>query len=1439
MAYKDMTQAEKEAVWSAIGASTQAYWEKAVLALENAEANASTNLALKESIALTKVSLSAVSAQWGILFNTISALSIEQNERPPEWNALRTTIRAAAQVGLGYYLATAVGAVATLAAPEIVVLVMGSALLSVFLDNGITDLLDVFESELGISIRDYSLDPTEFIDSGDHQLFIGNDSGFTVSMTASADVLGGTGNDTITGSDYADNLQGWSGDDTINGKIGADVIWGDGGKDTLDGGEGGDEIHGGTEDDTIKGGGGNDTIWGDGGDDTIVGNGSGQNFEADNDTIHGGLGDDVIYGGAGSDTIYGDAGNDEIYADGMNEGASTDVDTMYGGEGADTIFASGGTASIFGGSGADVITITEYTKSTIDAGSGDDKVFGGTGQDQINGGSGGDILFGGEGADTILGGDGDDVLIGGNPSSQNDNGALSNASETWNDNYRDVLQGGTGYDVYQLYGSFGSQAAALAQGDFFSDSDGQFTVAFSTEVPEYGFAQFVFSGDYLKFKIQEFFDHPEDDDIMLVGGEIHANYTFIEGFGESFVFYWSTEAQPQVYFGTLFNARALLGAPETPADPNNINGSDQADDVPGTEGQDNISGGNGDDQLSGSGDDDNISGGAGNDHLAGGDDNDILSGGEGDDTIDGGEGKDTAKYSGDIESFDFSALPVGPNGGSWRLVVVDRSGHEGSDTLSGIENVAFSTEVGEIILDTEKLASLSSLVGSEADDQLTSAGGASILRGLAGNDTLIAGSNGDLLFGGDGNDTLISGLGDDLLFGGKDEDRVDFSAASQRVEVNLTAGTAVGFGSDKLFGIEDVTGTAYDDQITGNASSNRLVGGGGGDTVSGEDGDDYMDGGDGFDILYGGSGSDEIHGGGDLDYIYGGSGDDRLYGDGADDVLVAGEGDDYVEGGESNDNIDGESGDDKLFGGAGSDLINGGAGDDVLDGGDGTDRVTYYIYDNIYSSLTDRFDIISSSDGTVFVTDRMGVLGQDTLRSVERIYIDDWSKNTTILTSTVAVVNQTIWGTDADDSLVGSNEVDIIVGGLGNDYLSGGVGDDRLFGGAGDDTIDADAGDDIIVGGAGLSDWVSYWAASNAINVDLGQYKATGFGNDVLLGIENVWGSDFDDQIVGDDNANGLYGSVGDDALQGAAGDDNLDGGAGDDILAGGDGDDHLYGGDGDDTIDGGEGTNDWVTYWDATGVTVNLEDGTATGQGTDTISNIENVWGSVGDDSLTGNGQDNGLYGSDGNDFIWGVSGYNTLDGGAGDDDIVSGHGNDAIEGGEGTDTVEYWWSTAGVTVSLAEGTAYGDGDDTLSGIENVVGSSFDDTLTGDAADNQLYGDTGDDVLNGLAGNDYLNASDGDDVLNGGAGDDYLVGGEGADAFRFDPGFGHDAIEDFSLGDVIEFASSLFADFDAVLGAATEADGSTLIALDEDNSVTLQNVALASLTADEFRFAA
>ncbi|MEX0758850.1 MAG: hypothetical protein WD100_04660, partial [Tistlia sp.] len=124
-----------------------------------------------------------------------------------------------------------------------------------------------------------------------------------------------------------------------------------------------------------------------------------------------------------------------------------------------------------------------------------------------------------------------------------------------------------------------------------------------------------------------------------------------------------------------------------------------------------------------------------------------------------------------------------------------------------------------------------------------------------------------------------------------------------------------------------------------------------------------------------------------------------------------------------------------------------------------------------------------------------------------------------------------------------------------------------------------------------------------------------------------------------------------------------------------------------------------------------------------------ERLMGKAGDDVLYGGGGDDELYGADkpGNPAEDAV-GNDTLYGGAGDDLLVGGLGADLLDGGEGNDTVSYARSDAGVTVDLLAGAASG-GDaegDTLVSIENVIGSAHDDVLTGDGGDNLLDGGAG-----------------------------------------------------------------------------------------------------------------
>ena len=195
-------------------------------------------------------------------------------------------------------------------------------------------------------------------------------------------------------------------------------------------------------------------------------------------------------------------------------------------------------------------------------------------------------------------------------------------------------------------------------------------------------------------------------------------------------------------------------------------------------------------------------------------------------------------------------------------------------------------------------------------------------------------------------------------------------------------------------------------------------------------------------------------------------------------------------------------------------------------------------------------------------------------------------------------------------------------------------------------------------------------------------------------------------------------------------------------------------------------------------GVTVNLATGTAQGGNAegDTLTGIENVYGSNHADHLTGDDGRNRFYGLDGDDTLEGGAGNDNLQGDGGNDNLQGGDGNDylhggawadRLDGGEGDDTAAYSGSDAGVTVNLTSGRLQRGGHaegDRLTGIENIDGSSHADHLIGNGRNNRLHAEDGNDTLEGGAGADRLKGGDGGDHLVGDAGADTLDGGEGWD---------------------------------------------------------------------------
>ena len=286
-----------------------------------------------------------------------------------------------------------------------------------------------------------------------------------------------------------------------------------------------------------------------------------------------------------------------------------------------------------------------------------------------------------------------------------------------------------------------------------------------------------------------------------------------------------------------------------------------------------------------------------------------------------------------------------------------------------------------------------------------------------------------------------------------------------------------------------------------------------------------------------------------------------------------------------------------------------------------------------------------------------------------------------------------------------------------------------------------------------------------------------------------------DDVLVGGDQNDVITGSAGHDGLFGGAGLDFVYGGSGNDVLYGGEGDDALQGvslhGMSIATLADGRVV---LTYESETGDSTNVtelkyqmfdpRDSSITGtNGNDNIVGREDgaiVSGRDGNDKLAGREAVDGLDGGNGNDNLLGYGGNDVLVGGA---------GNDRLDGGAGVDTASYVTAGGAVTAALAVTTAQstgGAGTDTISGVENLLGSSYDDRLTGNSGVNLIEAGRGNDQLYGGAGNDVLYGGDGNDRVPGDAGADLLFGGVGADTFWFDDGHtglgaGRDRIADFN----------------------------------------------------------
>ncbi|NDD13601.1 MAG: hypothetical protein EB072_13385, partial [Betaproteobacteria bacterium] len=474
-----------------------------------------------------------------------------------------------------------------------------------------------------------------------------------------------------------------------------------------------------------------------------------------------------------------------------------------------------------------------------------------------------------------------------------------------------------------------------------------------------------------------------------------------------------------------------------------------------------------------------------------------------------------------------------------------------------------------------------------------------------------------------------------------------------------------------------------------------------------------------------------------------------------------------VEGSEYNDSITGDANNNVLDGRGGSDTIDGGEGSDTVEYNQATIGIVVDLGQG--KTFDDGQGLGQASHGAA--------VEQDTLISIENVWGGSGSDSIT-----GSQAGNRLEGRDGNDSIAGGDGDDTLLGGTGNDSLLGGNGSDDFYEDSGNDTIDGgnqSAGGLFLTGTVSLwnrlratadqsagRDLISYSRSPTAVKIDLGANGEgsvsplggmSGWGTDILKDIEFVIGSSFNDELRGSNRDLNEY-------------------------FRGGLGDDSIYGG----AISGVDAGFDFVDYRSSAGsVQVNLLVGTVTGaDGNDFIAGIEGVFGGAYADALTGDNRNNFFEGN---------------------------AGNDTIDGAGGDDLVSYQRATSAVYVDLGAGTSSGpDGIDTLTHVEAVRGSTFNDTLLGGSRN---------EGFQGWDGNDSIQAGAGDDLLIGGAGDDTLTGASGADIFYYTTGSqGVDLITDLEIADRIEIAASLSGPVVAGNGSSLSGKG---VQVSSDGSTT------------------
>ncbi|WP_421726158.1 beta strand repeat-containing protein [Bauldia sp.] len=1310
-------------------------------------------------------------------------------------------------------------------------------------------------------------------------------------------IVGSAGADTITGSIQVDVIDGKAGDDTI--------VW-DGSDETVKGGDDTDTLVvnsavtidlGNLLDQTTS-----DTA-------TVTefenvdasGSAAAVNLTGDNNA-------NVLTGGADADTISGLGGNDTIDGKGGS-------DTIDGGLGDDRIVYDGADATVAGGGNdADGDTLVVNGAATINLGAADqsglldnadvtgfENVDASGSKDAVSltGSDVANVLAGGSAADTINAGEGNDEIVGFSGADQVD-GGLGTDTLTLKATSIDLNTADDGDLIgIEIVSAAGADAVVGPPTgvtiDLSNQSDG-FTIIGSDHNDIITGSTFV---DVVKDGADVIDAGEGDDEIVGFSGADQVD----GGLGTDTLTLAATsndltDASDGDLIGVEIVSAALAGAGLT------IDLSNQSEGF-------TITGSDHNDIITGSTFVDVIKDGA-----------DIIDAGEGDDEIVGFSGADQVDGGLGTDTLTLEATSID---------LTDAS----DDDLKDVEIVSAALAGAGLTIDLSKQSDGFTITGSDHNDIITGSTFVDVVND--GADVIDAGLGDDRVVY-DGTDVSVEGGGNDV---GGDTLEVNAAATVNLGDADQTSDSADVTGFENV----DASGSSDAVDLTGDSGANTLTGGSGNDTI---------DGGGGADTLAGGGGSDQIvYDGADVSIDGGDNGGDTLVvndaaivnlGNAADQTsddtaIVTGFEHVDASGAGANEPVDltGDANANTLTGGSGDDTIDGKGGSDTLDGGLGDDRIVYDGTDVSVAGGGNNAGGDTLEVNAAAIVDLGNVLDQTT-DAAEVTGFENVDAS-----GSAGPVDLT--GDDGANTLIGSSVADTIEGAGGADTIDGGAGDDEIIGFVDADEVDGGDDTDTLILAATSAD-LNDAADGDLINVEIVSAALAAAGVTIDLSNQSDGFT-----ITGSAQGDTIVGSSDEDTIDAGGGNDEITGGNGADVINGQGGQDRIIGFVGADQVDGGG--NDDTIVLDGTsadlndaadGDIVNVEAVSAEDafQIAAALSGIKidlsgqsdgfAITGSLLKDTLIGSSGNDAVDGGDGDDKITAGEGADFVQGGAGNDTIIAGagDGNDVYNGGGGSgDTVDYSKTSGGVKVDLRPKDQSGEsvngdpgnfdalmalggfadettevglatgaeiGTDVLHKIENVIGSTGNDTILGDDGVNVLDGDDGEDKIWGYDGNDTIrggngkdtlvggkgNASgqnsgndtllggngkdklfgeDGKDILRGGEGNDQYAGGSGKDTLYFDGDkdkdkawggdnrdtfvfegkFGTDTIKDFlAVGsqsdkiDLTDFRSVSFGDLKIVQnGNNTEITG-----LGSGRKIVLEVVNAGSLTADDFIFA-